>query len=70
MPSVPAVTSASCGRTWNSRSMVEGLRLLGACPRCGGELRFAEDGEAGPHAAGTADDAPVAPHMVLGIPRR
>src|SRR3954452_15422737 len=41
-PTSAAVTCTSCERTWNSASMAEGLRLLGACPRCGGELSFAD----------------------------
>jgi predicted nucleic acid-binding Zn-ribbon protein len=68
----PAVTCLSCERSWNSASMAEGLRLLGGCPRCGGELKFAAD-----ETGATAQDRVVpraadgiAPHLVLGIPRR
>lgn len=52
--------------------MVEGLRLLGSCPRCGGELSFADDEAtaASPAHPGPADAVAVAPHLVLGIPRR
>lgn len=56
--------------------MAEGLRLVGACPRCGGVLEFSDTEAAGdPTAgapAGTADpaDRGLAPHLVLGIPRR
>jgi hypothetical protein len=72
-PKQPAVTCKSCSRVWNSDSMAEGLRLLGACPRCGGELEFhaAPDREARttrPTEADVADS--LAPHLVLGIPRR
>lgn len=63
----PAVTCAGCQRVWNSASMAEGLRLLGACPRCGGPLTFAE--AAAVEAAEPAA-APVAPHLVLGFPQR
>lgn len=71
-PRPPAVTCTGCERTWNSAAMAEGLRLLGSCPRCAGELSFA-DGEA--DAASPGRDAPGpgdarAPHLVLGIPRR
>ena len=71
-PKLPAVTCSGCQRAWNSASMAEGLRLLGACPRCGGELLFAAD-ESAESALGrlTPEDAvAVAPHLVLGIPRR
>ena len=64
----PAVTCTSCGRKWNSATMAEGLRLLGSCPRCHGELRFAADAAPAPAAArDTAGE--VAPHLVLGLPR-
>lgn len=67
----PAVTCGTCQRSWNSASMAEGLRLLGACPRCGGSLEFADDasGSAG-RAAPAGSDAAVAPHLVLGMPQR
>ena len=53
--------------------MVEGLRLIGSCPRCGkAELHFrdaqpeiGEMGEVAQHDAGI-----VPPHLVLGLPRR
>jgi hypothetical protein len=53
--------------------MADGLRLLGSCPKCGGELLFA--GDAPPERpAGEAEErfdaARTAPHLVLGIPRR
>jgi hypothetical protein len=68
----PAVTCTSCERTWMSASMAEGLRLLGACPRCGGALNFAEGDAKLPAVARiTPEDAvAMAPHMVMGIPRR
>jgi hypothetical protein len=60
------VTCQGCEFVWYSQAMVEGLRLLGSCPRCGGELAF--------HAKGAAAIEPVvtdtAPERVLGIPRR
>jgi hypothetical protein len=68
-PKPPAVTCTSCERSWNSASMAEGLRLLGQCPRCGGSLNFAQD-EAEAPAVRIAAAAEVAPHLVLGIPRR
>jgi hypothetical protein len=49
--------------------MAEGLRLLGTCPKCGGELAFADS-----QPAREASESPTmdrrAPHLVLGVPRR
>lgn len=72
LPKPPAVTCSGCDRAWNSASMAEGLRLVGACPRCGGELVFAD---AAPRASALGELAPevaagLAPHLVLGIPRQ
>jgi len=49
--------------------MAEGLAILGACPRCGGELDFREP--APKPAPAAEDEAPsgLAPHRVLGLPR-
>lgn len=65
----PAVSCQDCSRSWNSPTLVEGLRLLGTCPRCGGELNF-RDAEGPASDAHLQDRAGVAPHLVLGIPRR
>ena len=43
MSPAPAVRCSACEFHWNSRAMAEGLRLLGSCPKCGGELLFAAD---------------------------
>jgi hypothetical protein len=49
--------------------MAEGLRLLGSCPKCGGELAFAAAEPA--HQAAESPNMDVrAPHLVLGVPRR
>jgi hypothetical protein len=64
-----AVRCTGCEFTWNTPAMVEGLRVLGACPKCRGELEFRDDATA-PAAVETRDaDVSAAPHMVLGIPR-
>ncbi len=72
MDRTPAVSCSGCGFTWNSDAMAEGLRLLGSCPKCGGALLFRTDGPEPPRASRAGDDATdgVAPHLVLGIPRR
>jgi hypothetical protein len=65
----PAVQCLGCKFEWHSRAMAEGLSLLGSCPKCGGELEFAQEAP-----AREARDAPAtdvrAPHLVLGVPRR
>jgi predicted nucleic acid-binding Zn-ribbon protein len=66
----PAVSCLDCGRSWNSASLVEGLRLLGSCPRCGGALRFRDAEEAPPVEAEPGRERAIEPHLVLGIPRR
>jgi hypothetical protein len=67
-----AVRCTGCEFTWNTPAMADGLRVLGACPKCKGELEF-RDGPAAEAAPAVADaqeaDASAAPHMVLGIPR-
>ncbi|HET6506206.1 MAG TPA: hypothetical protein VFG42_05420 [Baekduia sp.] len=65
-----AVRCTGCAFTWNTPAMAEGLRVLGSCPKCRGELEFRDDA---PTASAASDarpaDAAAAPHMVLGIPR-
>jgi transcription initiation factor IIE alpha subunit len=65
-----AVRCRDCRFTWNTATMAEGLRVLGSCPKCKGELEFS-DREAGGGAAGTSEASITveAPHMVLGLPR-
>ena len=65
----PAVSCTGCGFAWNSAVMAEGLRLLGSCPKCGGELAFRDDVPVEPRVT-RAPAAVDAPHLVLGIPRR
>jgi hypothetical protein len=64
-----AVRCTSCQFTWNTAAMVEGLRVLGACPKCRGELEFRDDAPTPAVADAREPDASAAPHMVLGIPR-
>jgi hypothetical protein len=62
-----AVRCTGCEFTWNTAAMAEGLRVLGACPKCRGTLEFRDGAPAAPQDA--AADVSAAPHMVLGIPR-
>ena len=76
MPSSPAVRCSDCCFAWNSAAMAEGLKLLGSCPKCNGELVFRD--ALGPSGraldiegdAERAAEKGVAPHLALGIPRR
>jgi hypothetical protein len=68
-----AVRCRGCGFTWHSAAMADGLRVLGACPKCKGELEFASNPDAAaPEAAPSPEPAVTAdaPHLVLGLPRR
>lgn len=77
-PSAPAAQCDSCRFSWNSAGMVEGLRLLGSCPRCGTGTVLFRDAEAeltassGPERESIDEptDDLVPPHLVLGLPRR
>jgi hypothetical protein len=73
MTPAPAVRCCDCSFAWNSAAMADGLRVLGHCPKCGGDLEFSD----GPEAQQRSPEAPerftssrTAPHLVLGIPRR
>jgi hypothetical protein len=64
-----AVRCTGCEFTWNTPAMAEGLRVLGVCPKCKGELEFRDAAQPAPDAATRDADVSAAPHMVLGIPR-
>jgi len=68
MRPVPRVTCDDCRFAWYGTAAEDGLRVVGACPKCGGHLEFlASDA---PASAFAADDrlARVAPSSVLGLP--
>jgi len=70
-PRPPAVTCDDCDRVWNSATLADGLRLIGSCPRCGGSLTFHDQSADAPsESTPPAGQVRVAPHLVLGIPRR
>lgn len=66
----PLVTCRSCERTWHSKTMADGLRTIGCCPRCSGELAWHEDAAPQPDLPALYGASTVAPHLVLGVPRR
>lgn len=65
----PLVRCEACTRTWHSRTMSEGLRAVGCCPRCSGTLVWSESPAPAPSVAAALSDA-LAPHLVMGVPRR
>lgn len=66
----PAVRCSACGFSWNSATMVEGLRLLGSCPKCGDGLEFRDEDAVDTRFEPALATAGTAPHLVLGIPHR
>lgn len=68
--SAPIVHCLACDRGWYSQTLAEGLRALGRCPRCGGELVFDAITPAGaPAPAGAIAAEDLAPHQVMGLPK-
>ena len=70
MSPLPAVSCSGCGFAWNSAAMADGLRLLGTCPKCNGELTFNEAQRTEDRFEAVPQRPRTAPHLVLGIPRR
>ena len=73
MERTPAVSCSGCGFSWNSAAMADGLRVLGSCPKCAGALVFRADAPAAPRPAApvaASGAGVIAPHLVLGLPRR
>ncbi|MDX6729001.1 MAG: hypothetical protein QOK49_3806 [Baekduia sp.] len=65
-----AVRCKACEYRWNSAAMADGLRILGVCPKCKGDLEFGAGAGAGPAAPPPESSVSAdAPHLVLGIPR-
>jgi hypothetical protein len=62
-----AVRCTACEFTWNTPTMADGLRVLGACPKCKGELEFRDSPEV--TLAALPENPTAAPHLVLGLPR-
>ena len=69
MRSSPRVRCADCEFAWYGATAADGLRVVGACTRCGGHLEFRDEPE--PVAAADAPNerlAGVSPAAVLGLP--
>ena len=69
MRSSPRVRCADCEFAWYGATAADGLRVVGACTRCGGHLEFRDEAEPAPE-TDTAGDrlAGVSPAAVLGLP--
>ena len=65
-----AARCKGCSFIWRSAQMAEGLKLIGSCPRCDGELEFGDRPQLQDAPAESAPAVGPAPHMVLGLPRR
>jgi hypothetical protein len=57
-----------CRFAWYGASAADGLRVLNACPHCGGHLSFRDDAESDSSFAVTESLKSVAPAAVLGTP--
>jgi len=66
----PRVRCGGCSFAWFGATAAHGLRIVGRCPRCGGELRFLADAARDAADAERADRprAAIAPSLVLGTP--
>ena len=61
------VTCTECGFEWFGPTAAHALRTVGACTRCGGELRFHDEPALPDLDEELAEDVPA--HLVLGNPR-
>jgi hypothetical protein len=68
MPSTPRVRCSDCEFAWYGATAAHGLRLVGSCPRCSGELDFLTQEEDPAAAPASERLAGVSPAAVLGTP--
>jgi len=70
----PRVRCGGCAFEWFGPTSAHGLRIVGACPRCGGALDFLvpDDGldVSGHLTSPPTEELRRAPAMVLGTPLR
>jgi len=66
----PRVRCGACSFAWFGATAAHGLRIVGGCPRCGGELEFLGDEERDEADVARADRVASAasPASVLGTP--
>jgi len=68
MRSNPRVRCRDCDFAWYGATAAHGLRLVGSCTRCDGELDFLAQDEVPPAAPVTERLAGLSPAAVLGTP--
>jgi hypothetical protein len=68
MRPAPRVQCDHCSFAWYGASAADGLRVVGACPRCGGELIFLGSEPSSSAFAVAERLAGVMPAAVLGLP--
>jgi hypothetical protein len=68
MGSSPRVRCTDCEFAWYGATAADGLRVVGACTRCGGHLEFRDEADPGAAAPVTDSLAGVSPASVLGMP--
>jgi hypothetical protein len=71
MDRTPRVSCGGCSFRWFSATSSHGLRIVGSCPRCGGDLEFLVAASQDADDAAQRDrelDHDVAPATVLGVP--
>ena len=56
-----AVRCTGCEFTWNTPAMADGLRVLGACPKCKGELEFRDEPRPSPPPRSPTPRTPTRP---------
>ena len=68
MSSTPRVRCRDCDFAWYGATAAHGLRVVGACTRCDGELDFLAQEEEPAAAPVTERLAGMSPAAVLGAP--
>lgn len=66
MSGEPTARCEGCGFAWYGATAADGLRALGQCIRCGGNIVFSARATA---PAEEPINAALGPHQVLGTPR-
>ena len=66
-PPEPAARCEGCGFAWYGETAIDGLRALGHCIRCGGQVAFRDRPPPPTHMDPVQPG--MGPHQVMGAPR-